>query len=77
MIAGIGVDIVDVARIQALLDRYGERFLQKRILGDPAIRAIAARTPPWFGDSHAFFFGSRKAHVTGGPGGVAAGGGAQ
>jgi hypothetical protein len=34
------------------------RFLQKRILGDPAIRAIAARTPPWFGDSHAFFFGS-------------------
>jgi hypothetical protein len=32
------------------------RFLQKRILGDPAIRAIAARTPPWFGDSHAFFF---------------------
>jgi hypothetical protein len=42
------------------------RFLQKRILGDPAIRAIAARTPPWFGDSHAFFFG-----------GVAAGGGAK
>jgi len=27
MIAGIGVDIVDIARIQALLDRYGERFL--------------------------------------------------
>ncbi len=32
------------------------RFLRQRILGDPAIRAIAARTPPWFGDSHAFFF---------------------
>jgi hypothetical protein len=30
--------------------------MQRRILGDPAIRAIAARTPPWFGDSHAFFF---------------------
>ena len=29
MIAGIGVDIVDVARIQALLDRYGERFLAR------------------------------------------------
>jgi holo-[acyl-carrier protein] synthase len=27
MIAGIGVDIVDIGRIQALLDRYGERFL--------------------------------------------------
>lgn len=34
------------------------RFLQRRILGDPAIRAIAARTPPWFGDSHAVFFRS-------------------
>ncbi len=32
------------------------RFLQQRILGDPAIRAVAARTPPWFGDSHAVFF---------------------
>jgi len=29
MIAGIGVDIVEVARIQALLDRYGERFLRR------------------------------------------------
>lgn len=29
MIAGIGVDIVDVARIQALLDRHGERFLRR------------------------------------------------
>jgi len=33
-----------------------KRYLQRRILGDPAIRAIAARTPPWFGDSHAVFF---------------------
>jgi len=29
MIAGIGVDIVDIPRIQALLDRYGERFLRR------------------------------------------------
>ena len=29
MIAGIGVDIVDVVRVQALLDRYGERFLRR------------------------------------------------
>ncbi len=29
MIAGVGVDIVDIARIQALLDRYGERFLRR------------------------------------------------
>ncbi len=37
------------------------RFLQKRILGDPAIRILAARTPPWFGDSHAVFFRSGPA----------------
>ena len=29
MIAGIGVDIVDIARIQGMLDRYGERFLRR------------------------------------------------
>ena len=29
MIAGIGVDIVEIARIQAMLDRYGERFLAR------------------------------------------------
>jgi holo-[acyl-carrier protein] synthase len=29
MIAGIGVDIVDISRIQALLDRYGDRFLHR------------------------------------------------
>ena len=29
MIAGIGADLVDIARIQALLDRHGERFLRR------------------------------------------------
>jgi len=29
MIVGIGIDIVDIARIQELLDRYGERFLHR------------------------------------------------
>jgi holo-[acyl-carrier protein] synthase len=29
MIAGVGVDIVDISRIQALMDRYGERFLRR------------------------------------------------
>ena len=29
MIAGIGVDIVEIARIQALVDRYGDRFLRR------------------------------------------------
>jgi len=32
------------------------RFLQKELLADASIRAIAGRTPPWFTSSHAFFF---------------------
>lgn len=32
------------------------RFLQRELLGDASIREIAARTPPWFTSSHAFFF---------------------
>jgi hypothetical protein len=32
------------------------RFLQKELLGNPSIRAIDARTPPWFTSNHAFFF---------------------
>lgn len=32
------------------------RFLQKRILGSPALRAIARRTPPLFTSNHAFLF---------------------
>jgi len=33
MIAGIGVDIVGIARIQGLLDKYGERFLARVYTG--------------------------------------------
>lgn len=29
MIAGIGIDIVDVGRVEALLSRYGDRFTQR------------------------------------------------
>ncbi len=29
MIAGIGIDIVDIGRIEALLSRYGDRFTQR------------------------------------------------
>jgi holo-[acyl-carrier protein] synthase len=29
MIAGIGVDIVDVSRMERLLERYGDRFLRR------------------------------------------------
>jgi holo-[acyl-carrier protein] synthase len=37
MIAGIGVDIVDVSRVAKLLERYGERFL-RRVFTDPEIK---------------------------------------
>ncbi len=33
------------------------RFVQKRLLGTPAIRAIVRRTPPAFTSNHAFLFG--------------------
>jgi holo-[acyl-carrier protein] synthase len=41
MIAGIGVDIVDIARIQALLDRYGERFLRRVFTGKETAYAMS------------------------------------
>ena len=37
------------------------RFLSRRILGSPAIREIAARTPPGFASNHAFFFRGGRA----------------
>lgn len=47
MIHGIGVDLIEIARIEAALDRFGERFAL-RILGPGEIeryRARAARAP--------------------------------
>ena len=48
MIVGIGVDIVDVGRIERLMAAYGERFAQ-RVLA-PAERAAfkASGRPNWF-----------------------------
>jgi hypothetical protein len=47
-------------RAGGFLDEDEPLGLYRRVpasgLGDRAIRAIAARTPPWFGDSHAVFF---------------------
>ena len=41
MIAGIGADLVDIARIQALLDRYGERFLRRVFTGKETAYALS------------------------------------
>ena len=40
MIAGIGVDVVDIARVRALLDRHGERFLRRVFTEDEAAYAM-------------------------------------
>jgi holo-[acyl-carrier protein] synthase len=45
LIAGIGVDIVDIGRIRALYERYGERFL-KRVFSPEEIRHCTKRMDP-------------------------------
>ena len=45
MIAGIGVDIVDIGRIQALLDRYGDRFLSRVFTEAETLYAMGSANP--------------------------------
>lgn len=48
MIAGIGVDLVDKARIDRLLDEYGEQFI-RRILNSVELEQFAVSTrKSWF-----------------------------
>ena len=42
MILGVGIDIIEVARIEASYERFGERFLNRILLPDEI--AIASRT---------------------------------
>ncbi len=46
MIYGIGTDICDVRRIQASLDRHGERFA-KKVLSDGEFATWQTRTRRW------------------------------
>ncbi|TAG26061.1 MAG: holo-ACP synthase [Burkholderiales bacterium] len=46
MIYGIGTDICDIRRIQASLDKHGERFAQK-ILSEAELIAWKQRTALW------------------------------
>ena len=45
MIAGVGIDIVDVPRIDALLEKYAERF-QQRVFTQDEILYCRARSNP-------------------------------
>ncbi len=45
MILGIGVDLVDMRRIQNLLDRFGDRFIQKIFTKEERAYAIQSAHP--------------------------------
>jgi holo-[acyl-carrier protein] synthase len=45
MIYGIGTDIIEIPRIAAALDRFGERFA-RRILCEPELKRFAAHKKP-------------------------------
>ena len=56
MIVGIGTDMVDIRRMQALLERFGER-LQRKLFTAAEIAQAENR----IGQAHAAFFASRFA----------------
>jgi holo-[acyl-carrier protein] synthase len=45
MIYGIGTDIIEIPRIEAALERFGERFA-RRILCEPELKRFAAHRKP-------------------------------
>lgn len=45
MIYGIGTDIIEIARIAAALERFGDRFA-RRILCEPELKRFAAHRKP-------------------------------
>ena len=48
MIFGIGIDVVEVSRVERLLERYGERFAA-RTLPPTTIRSAAFSVACWTG----------------------------
>lgn len=47
-VLGVGVDLVDIARIRSLGERHGERFLEK-VFTDTERADMASRADPWPG----------------------------
>jgi holo-[acyl-carrier protein] synthase len=45
MIYGIGTDLIEIARVRRVLERYGERFA-RRILCEPELRRFHAHRQP-------------------------------
>lgn len=45
MILGVGIDIIEVARIQNSHERFGERFLNRLLLADEISYCLSHKTP--------------------------------
>jgi len=45
MIVGVGIDLVEVARVRRLLERYGERFLKRIYLPEEISYALSRKDP--------------------------------
>lgn len=58
MIAGIGTDICDIRRIEALLEKFGDRFTKKVFTQNECARADAQATR---GSSYAKRFAAKEA----------------
>lgn len=48
MIVGIGIDIVDVSRIDRLLGKYGDQFAQRVLATEERPAFAASSRPVWF-----------------------------
>jgi holo-[acyl-carrier protein] synthase len=48
MILGIGIDIIEVARVQASHERFGERFLNRLLLADEIAYCLSHKNPAPF-----------------------------
>jgi holo-[acyl-carrier protein] synthase len=45
MILGVGIDIIEVARVQASHERFGERFLNRLLLADEIAYCLSHKNP--------------------------------
>jgi holo-[acyl-carrier protein] synthase len=48
MILGIGIDIIEVARIQASFEKFGERFVNRILLPDEIAYCLSHKNPAPF-----------------------------
>src|SRR5882672_334034 len=45
MILGLGIDIIEVTRVQASVERFGERFLNRVLLPDEIMYCVGNKVP--------------------------------